>query len=92
MGVLVQVRDLPEEAHRTLKARAAREGRTLSDYLRRELVKLAERPTPEDFWKRLAEREPVELDESPADMIRAERAEREERVWSSSTHPRSSPP
>jgi hypothetical protein len=62
----------------------------MSDYLPQELVKLAERPAPEDFWKRLAEREPVELDESPADTIRAMREEREEQIWSSSTHPRSS--
>jgi plasmid stability protein len=73
MGVLVQVRDLPEEAHRTLKARAAMEGRTLSDYLRERLVELAERPTPEEFWRRVAARPTAELDESPAETIRRER-------------------
>ena len=29
---LIQIRNVPEEVHRILKERAAREGKTLSDY------------------------------------------------------------
>ncbi len=35
MGRLVQVRDVPETVHRTLKARAAQSGISLSEYLQR---------------------------------------------------------
>jgi antitoxin FitA len=75
MGVLVQIRDVPEEAHRVLKARAALKGRTLSDYLRAELVALAERPSPEELWERLEQR-PV-IPGSVATQVRAERDARE---------------
>ena len=40
MGVLVQVRDVPEDVHRALKARAAASGTSLSDYLRMEVIDL----------------------------------------------------
>jgi len=42
---MIQVRDVPEDLHRTLKARAAREGMSLSDYIKGELARLAARPT-----------------------------------------------
>jgi antitoxin FitA len=70
MGVLVQIRDVPEEAHRTLKARAALAGTSLSEYLRSELVKVASRPTPEELVARVRAREPVELDEPVAATLR----------------------
>jgi len=38
---MVQVRNVPVELHRRLKARAAIEGMTMSDFIRRELVKVA---------------------------------------------------
>ena len=34
---MIQIRDVPEEVHSTLKARAAREGMSLSDFIKREL-------------------------------------------------------
>lgn len=72
MGRLVQVRDVPEAVHRTLKARAAQSGISLSEYLRGELALIAARPTPEEVRQRLRERTPVNLPESerPAKMIR----------------------
>jgi predicted nucleic acid-binding protein len=36
----------PDELHRALKARAAMEGRTLSDYILAELPRLADKPSP----------------------------------------------
>ena len=41
---MVQVRNVPVELHRRLKARAAIEGMTMSDFIRRELVKVLEHP------------------------------------------------
>jgi antitoxin FitA len=69
---MIQIRNVPDMLHRTLKARAALARMSLSDYLLAELRKLAERPTP-DFRKRLQQREPVEL------PILAARAVREAR-------------
>lgn len=77
MAKLIQVRDVPEETHRRLKARAAEEGRTLSDYVRRELVETAARPTHAEIFDRLRSMEPIALEESPAEIIRAERDARE---------------
>jgi plasmid stability protein len=53
MGRLVQVRDVPEDVHRTLKSRAAQSGISLSEYLRVELARLASLPSPEEVRARL---------------------------------------
>lgn len=53
MGVLVQVRDVPEDVHRVLKSRAARQGRSLSELIRDELAAVARRPTSEEIAARL---------------------------------------
>lgn len=53
---LVQVRDVPEDTLRSLKARAAEQGLTLSAYLRGELDRLAARPTNAEIVERLARR------------------------------------
>lgn len=72
MGKLLQVRDVPEGVHRTLKARAAQSGMSLSEYLRGELALLASRPTPDEILQRLRRRTGVELpeSESPTKIIR----------------------
>lgn len=54
---LVQVRDVPEATLRGLKAQAAERGLTLSAYLRRELDRLATRPTNAEIVDRLARRD-----------------------------------
>jgi hypothetical protein len=66
---LVQVRDVPDEVHRVLKARAAMEGISLSEYLRGELERAAARPTARELAERLARREPVG-GEAPAQAVR----------------------
>lgn len=72
MSKLVQVRDVPESVHRTLKARAAESGISLSEYLRGELALIASRPTPEEVRRRLRERTPVKVPPSllPERIIR----------------------
>jgi antitoxin FitA len=73
---MIQVRNVPENLHRTLKARAAAAGMSLSDYLLAELRKIAERPTMDELRKRLQQREPVNLPISAAEMVRQERDSR----------------
>ncbi len=46
---------------------------SLSDYLIGEIRQVAERSTLEEMLARLKSQPPVELDISPADVIRAER-------------------
>lgn len=53
MGKNLQVRDVPDLVHRTLKARAAQRGQSLSEFLRAELELIASRPAPEDVLARL---------------------------------------
>ena len=73
---MIQLRNVPDELHRTLKIRAATEGVSLSDLAIRELMKFAERPTLEEMRGRL-ERRPIRtLKRSPADIIREERDRR----------------
>ena len=72
---MIQIRNVPDDLHRTLKERAAREGTTLSDLILRELPRLARRPSPEELLERIAGREPVGGD-AATDLIGAERVER----------------
>lgn len=53
---LIQIRHVPEGVHRTLKARAAARGRSLSDYLLEEIVRVANTPTPEDLDRQIRSR------------------------------------
>ncbi|HEY1632000.1 MAG TPA: toxin-antitoxin system HicB family antitoxin [Rhizomicrobium sp.] len=76
MSKMIQLRNVPDELHRKLKARAATEGLSLSDYLTREARKLAERPTNEEIRQRLAALPPVHLKVSPTKILREERDRR----------------
>lgn len=73
MARMIQIRNVPEDLHRTLKARAARAGMSLSDYLLNELRHVAERPTLEELFARLQTRQPVRGAESSAAIIRRHR-------------------
>ncbi len=66
----VQIRNVPEELHRTLKSRAAISGLSLSDYLLRELGKVAQQPSLEEWLDRVAKLPRVALPESSADIVR----------------------
>ena len=76
---MIQIRNVPEGLHRELKARAARSGKTLSDYLLDVIRSAAERPEPDVLLRRIRERAPVYPGESAADAVRAEREDRAER-------------
>lgn len=53
---LIQIRDVPEDVHRTLKARAAGQGTSLSAYVLKEILRLARTPMPEDLDERIRSR------------------------------------
>ena len=73
MSKMIQLRNVPEDLHRNLKAKAAYAGMSLSDFLLREIRKVAEQPTLGEIGQRLSERAPVETDISPAEAVRLER-------------------
>jgi plasmid stability protein len=76
MSKMIQVRDVPDEVHGTLKARAAREGMSLSDFIKRELERVAERPTMQEWLQRAIEAKPIPVKRSAARVIREMRDER----------------
>lgn len=57
----IQVRNVPESMSRALKAKAALEGRSLSDYLLQELERIASRPSRAELLERIAGREILDL-------------------------------
>ena len=76
---MIQIRNVPDDLHRTLKARAAKAGQTLSDYILADVRRLASRPTLEEMLDRLDRLPPVASPESAADAVRAEREARDAR-------------
>jgi plasmid stability protein len=72
----IQIRNVPEDVHRTLKVRAVREGKSLSDYLREEIERIAAVPTTEELLERIRARPPVEGFDA-AKAIREERDRRD---------------
>jgi len=74
---MIQLRNVPDEVHRTLRKRAFDEGTTLSEYLVREVTRLAERPTLEEVLTRIRKRKPARVTEPAAVAVRAERDARE---------------
>lgn len=53
MAKLVQIREVPDDVHATLKSRAVLSGVSLSEYLRTVLEREASRPTPEELSARI---------------------------------------
>jgi antitoxin FitA len=76
MSKMIQLRNVPEALHRSLKARAAMAGMSLSDYLLAEIKELAERPTLTELREQLHQREPVAAKLDTARLVREEREAR----------------
>jgi plasmid stability protein len=68
---MIQIRNVPDTLHRELKMRAAGAGMTLSDYLMQVIRQAVTRPEREVLLKRIRERSHVNLNESPAEAVRA---------------------
>lgn len=73
MSRMIQIRDVPDALHRTLKARAALAGMSLSSYVLEIVRESATRPRIEEVRRRLADLEPVDSGETSAEAVRAER-------------------
>ena len=73
MSKMIQLRNVPDALHRTLKARAAMAGMSLSDYLLTEIREIAERPTLKELRERLHQRKPVAAQLDTARLVREER-------------------
>lgn len=76
MATMVQVRNVPDDVHRRLKARAALAGMSLSEYLLAELRRSLERPTRSELLERLVTAKPERVKPAPAAAVRAERDRR----------------
>lgn len=76
MTKMIQLRNVPDALHRSLKARAALAGMSLSDYLLAEIREIAERPTLAELRDRLHKRKPVSAELDTALLIREEREAR----------------
>lgn len=73
MSKMIQIRNVPDELHREVKARAAQAGMSLSDFLLREVERMVEAPPIGVVLDRLTQRKRPRLSETPAAAIRAER-------------------
>jgi plasmid stability protein len=67
---MIQIRNVPPELHRKLKARAAEAGMSLSDYLLAEIEHIARIPTLAEMEERLRALPPVKLDRPPHEVLR----------------------
>ena len=70
---MIQIRNVPEELHARLKARAAAEGKSLSDYLLEILFEVGGAPS----WRELSQiyktLDPIETEVDAATLIREHR-------------------
>jgi plasmid stability protein len=72
----IQIRNVPPQLHRRLKARAAEEGLTLSEYMLRRAERDAKVPTLEEAVRKIRSRKLVRLRTPPAELIREDRDSR----------------
>jgi plasmid stability protein len=59
MPKMIQIRNVPDDVHKALKIRATKEGMSLSEYLLREVTKVAEKPSLEEVLERIRWRGPI---------------------------------
>lgn len=74
--MMIQLRNVPDALHRSLKARAAMAGQSLSDYLLTEIKEIAERPTLAELRERLHRRKATAIKIDTARLVREEREAR----------------
>ena len=73
MSKMIQLRNVPDALHRTLKARAAVAGMSLSDYLLAEIREAAERPTLTELRTRVQKRVRIALPLDTSRLVQEER-------------------
>jgi hypothetical protein len=74
---MIQIRHVPEDVHRRLKARAAQAGMSLSDYLLREVTLLSGQMSWEELFQEIDRDQPAPTGIDWAQAIREDREERE---------------
>lgn len=70
MSKMIQIRHVPDEVHSTLKERAASEGMSLTDFLLREIDKVAARPAKRDVINRILSTPHSSLQNTPDQVVR----------------------
>ena len=73
---MIQIRGVPEQLHNTLKARAAKSGMNISDFIKKELERIAERPSMQEWLERTQQSRPIITKKTAAQVIREMRDER----------------
>jgi plasmid stability protein len=73
MSKMIQIRNVPDEVHHKVKARAALSGMSLSEHLLQEIERLIERPSREELLARLRSLPTFEPREPIAEAVTAER-------------------
>jgi plasmid stability protein len=74
MPKAIQIRDVPDDVHAVLRVRAAKAGMSMSEYLRSELIRMAEKPTMEELDARIRSRPPTSASlQTAVDIIREHR-------------------
>jgi antitoxin FitA len=73
MSKMIQLRNVPDALHRSLKSRAALAGMSLSDYLLAEIKEIEQRPTLLELRERLHQRDRVSTSLDSARLVREER-------------------
>jgi antitoxin FitA len=76
MNTHIQIRNVPENLHRKLKARAAEKNMTMTDYVKQLLEREIQKPTLAEMTERLRKLPPVITSESAAEIIRRDRDSR----------------
>jgi len=79
MGSLLQIRNVPDEARRALKARAAARGQSLNAYLLDMINREVARPTVAEVLERAAQRA-ERATASAVDILGASRGDRDKRL------------
>jgi plasmid stability protein len=76
MSKMIQIRNVPDDLHRQLKVRAAAEGMTLSDFIKRELSLGARRSTIREIAARTRSRPQTGVNpETTVEILRESRGE-----------------
>ncbi len=74
MSKMIQIRNVPAELHRRLRIRAATEGVSMSHFVLREIERALERPSRQELLEAIRSQPQIELNPSPADLLREERS------------------
>jgi plasmid stability protein len=77
MGVQITIRDVPEKVRDELAARAALQGKSMQEYLRMELERMAARPSVEAWLEQVRKRvRASQRRVSAAEILKAPNADR----------------